>query len=59
MTEESNPPVQKHSRQNKKRLEKNPDDPIKVTRGGLEVCGLRKDEEKLIEQLLEMEKKSY
>lgn len=57
MTEESNPPVQKHSRQNEKRHEKNPDDPIKVARDGLEVCGLRKDEEKLIEQLLEMERK--
>lgn len=39
-------------------IEKKPGDPITITRGGIEVKGLRKDEEQLIEELLRMEKEN-
>lgn len=54
MTNDVSKQVKEHEAQSKKR-EKLPDDIITVTRGGIEVTGKRKDDEKLIQELLRKE----
>jgi hypothetical protein len=48
-------PVKEHEKGNKKQ-EKLPDDIITIRRGDLEVSGMRKHQEYLIQQLLDLEK---